>query len=165
MLQEEFSQTINELMDLLTSFSTEQFNQVPYPGSWTAGQVGEHLFKTYQIVKLLQRDNEPLERAADEKVDLIRSVMADIETRRQAPDSVVPSTDALEQGRLLGSLQKRIEEFKEIIVSKNLQEACPNFSIPQFGEFSKLEWVYFNLYHTQRHIQQLKKIAEAFGVN
>ena len=165
MLQEEFDQATDELIHLLSRFSKDQFNQSPYPGSWTAGQVGEHLFKTFQIVKLLQRQSDPIGRAPDQKVAAIREVMLDFETRRQAPDAVVPSSETLDKEVLMNSLGKRIAEFRSLIATTDLAEACPYFVLPQFGEFSKLEWVYFNLYHTQRHMEQLRKIADALGVD
>lgn len=38
-----FQQTIKELTEMLEAFSTEQLNKIPFPNSWTAGQVGDHL--------------------------------------------------------------------------------------------------------------------------
>ncbi len=32
---------------MLEAFSTEQLNKIPFPNSWTAGQVGDHLLKSY----------------------------------------------------------------------------------------------------------------------
>lgn len=43
-LQSEFETVTNELMQLLSSFSHEQFNTTPYEGSWTDGRAGSKAF-------------------------------------------------------------------------------------------------------------------------
>ena len=41
---QEFEETTFDLGKVLSSFSQEEFNKIPFEGSWTAGQVAEHLF-------------------------------------------------------------------------------------------------------------------------
>ena len=39
----DFENTNVELLQLFSSFNQEQINVVPFEGSWTAGQLAEHL--------------------------------------------------------------------------------------------------------------------------
>ncbi|HEY0897884.1 MAG TPA: DinB family protein [Sphingobacteriaceae bacterium] len=158
-LSKEFDHIALELIQLLSSFQEEELNSVPFEGSWTAGQVGDHLLKSYQIVRLLARESEASQRQPDQKVELIKKVMLDFETTRQAPEGVAPSFEPVNKESLLNSIQKCREQFKEVIATTDLHQTVSGFVLPQFGEFTKLEWVYFSLYHTQRHIHQLQRIV------
>ena len=53
-----------------------------------------------------------------------------------------------------------MDKMIEAIKTLNLSETCTAFELPGFGEFTRAEWIYFAMYHTQRHTHQLKKIYE-----
>ena len=163
-LSNEFDQVVTELIQLLTSTPEEQLNIVPFKGSWTAGQVGDHLLKSYQIVRLLAREAAHSQRQPDQKVALIKSAMLDFNTTRQTPEGVAPSGEPVEKDVLLHSIQNCRVRFKEVITTTDLHQMVTGFVLPQFGEFTKLEWIYFSLYHTQRHNYQLKRIAAALAI-
>ena len=56
----ELDATLKKLYDVLSSFNQETINTVPFEGSWTAAQVGEHLRKSYDgVVQLLKGKNIP----------------------------------------------------------------------------------------------------------
>ena len=44
-LAEEIQQSADEFIATLSRFSNEQLNTVPFAGSWTAGQVADHIRK------------------------------------------------------------------------------------------------------------------------
>ncbi|WP_080779286.1 hypothetical protein [Chryseobacterium phocaeense] len=49
-----FQHTIEELIEILEAFNTKQLNTNPFPKSWTAGQVGDHLLKSYGSWKIFK---------------------------------------------------------------------------------------------------------------
>ncbi len=49
----QLQKTTDELIHGLSSLSQEQLNAVPFEGSWTAAQLGEHLHKSYNVAELL----------------------------------------------------------------------------------------------------------------
>ncbi|MBE7179216.1 MAG: DinB family protein, partial [Mucilaginibacter polytrichastri] len=40
----------------------------------------------------------------------------------------------------------------------DLSMLCLGFDFPGLGFLTRYEWLYFNIYHTQRHIRQLRNI-------
>src|SRR6266480_647100 len=88
-LIKQFDETESELLKVVSSFSEEQLNAVPFKGSWTAGQVTEHLLKSKSgIPKLFSGATKPTEREPDEKVDIIKSIFLDFNSKFKSPDFV-----------------------------------------------------------------------------
>lgn len=64
---------------------------------------------------------------------------------------------------------KTIEKFQDIrqkltgwIEIQNLAGTITGFEHPLFGSLTRIEWVYFNIYLSRRHIRQISKILKSF---
>lgn len=104
-------------------------------------------------------------RAPDEKVESIKSVFLNFDIKMSSPEFITPSAQLIEKEALLNSLKDRTSKILEISESLDLSETCTAFSLPGSGEFTRLEWLYFILYHTQRHIAQLKNIQQIINAD
>jgi uncharacterized damage-inducible protein DinB len=147
----------SELVQLISSFSEDELNRVPFENSWTAAQVADHLTKSNGIVKLLTTEGRATERAVDKRVQELKELFLDFSTKLNAPAFVVPASKAFEKGSLEANLERSIALLKNAATKANLYEAV---SDPALGELTKLEVVHFVVYHTQRHIQQFKNILK-----
>ena len=58
----------------------------------------------------------------------------------------------------IDELNNSFEQFKESAESANLDELVEGMPL---GPTTKLEIIHFVLYHTQRHLHQMKKICQA----
>src|SRR5882757_6923972 len=65
-LQKEVSDTFQDLISTLSAFKEEQFNLVPYEGSWTPGQIAEHLIKSVSAIP--DEHTRATQRPYDERV-------------------------------------------------------------------------------------------------
>lgn len=165
-LLKQFNETESELLKAVSSFSEEQLNTVPFEGSWTAGQVTEHLLKSKSgIPQLLSGATKSTEREPDEKVEIIKSIFLDFNSKFKSPDFVLPSDAPHEKQALLNSLKKTWMEINKAANSLDLSEICTSFPFPQLGELTRWEWMNFAIVHTQRHTRQLKNIFEKFESN
>ena len=79
----------------------------------------------------------------------------DFTMKFNSPEFITPKADSYEKETLITDLTKSIEHLRELRNKINLSEII---SLPAFGEITKLELLHFVLYHTQRHIHQLKNI-------
>lgn len=157
------TKTTDELISLLTALSGEQLNQVPYTGSWTAGQLGDHLYKSYGIAAVLHGKTEPTSRPVEEKIGPIKDVFLNFEIKMQSPDFIVPGTGPFDKDILLAGLSDRINGIKQFIEKEeDLTLTCLDFELPNAGKLTRMEWVEFLTVHTVRHVHQLKKIVAAF---
>ena len=150
----EFNKTSSALLTIINSLTQDQLNFIPNQG-WTVGQFGEHLFKSYAFVGVLNGNTKPTTRPFDQKLAPLEKMFNDHTIKMEAPESVKPSKDLIDKTKLVNNLITRIEQIKLAIQTLDLSATCTDFSIPEHGEFTRYEWVWFNIYHTQRHVRQL----------
>jgi len=161
-LLEAFTDTTNDLLHLLTPLSEDKLNRVPYEGSWTAAQLGDHLYKSYGIAKVLDGKSEATTRPVEEKVEAIKGVFLNFDIRLQSPDFIVPGNGPFDKTILLTGLTKRIDFIKDYIKNTNdLSATCLEFELPRMGTLTRIEWIEFMTMHTIRHVRQLKRIVGA----
>jgi hypothetical protein len=160
-IQTEVNKTLTILEELFSSFEHEQINVVPFEGSWTAGQLLRHMnMSNSGFVKLINGNVKDTQRKPDEFVERIKSDFLDFSTRFTSPDSVQPPKEIYNKERLLNSLRTIKENLSRSIDTLDLTKTCLDFELPVYGFLTRMEAVNFVLYHTQRHIHQLKKIYQ-----
>jgi len=146
----------SEFAQLISSFSETQINEIPAAGDWTAAQVGEHVTRSnIGIIKSLKKEGELPGRAPDAGMEELKKTFLDFETKLQSPEFILPTQDIYQKKLVVDNLEIAITQLRELGRNVNLFEMI---SHPIFGEITKLELLHFVVYHTQRHIHQLKNI-------
>jgi len=156
-LSEELSATKARLISLVNSVGPKDTDRVPFEGSWTAGQVLEHIDKAVSP-QVLTGNTAPVDRPADEKIALIKKIFLDFDAKYTAPEFIEPTAAVHDKDVLLDSLVKKFDELIHVTQTMNLQEECLDFEVPGMGRFTRLEWITFYMVHTQRHLHQLTNI-------
>ena len=159
-LKTEIKETQTALLQTLAAFNPEQLNTVPFDGSWTAGQVSEHLIKAVSA-GLLYGNTTETERPPDVMVKPLREQFLDFSTKMKSPDFIIPSDGPHDKQELTGQLQKIWEEIAEAASTLDLTKTCLDFELPGAGHLTRLEWLNFMIVHTKRHTHQLNNIYKA----
>lgn len=150
-----------DLQNLVSAFKPDQFNRVPFEGSWTAGQVAEHILKSYGgVLEVINDEAGPTDRKPDEKIGAIKDLFLDFDTKMSSPDFVLPSAPPHNQQTLLQESKELAAQMATAITSQDLSATYNAFELPGFGKFTRLEWIYFLVYHLQRHNRQLNNIYQ-----
>jgi hypothetical protein len=153
-----FNETTNELLQLLGLLTEEQLNGVLIPGKWTPGQLGLHLYNAYAAIYILKGNTKPADRPIDQKVSMIKNILLNFDKSYNAPSDIIPTNELIQKERLLNGLRERIAQYTEVLHNEDLSLICTDFAIPQYGHFTRLEWLWNDTYHTVRHVDQLKKM-------
>jgi len=159
--QEELSEFLaikQELVTLLETLDEDRLNQVPFPGSWTAGQLGEHLLKSYRGIDLSKVQASPSQRPSGEKSPQIDGVFLDFTTKYQPPEFIVPSTGRIPGPKLLGDIRQAADAIAAFVNAHDLSFTCPDFEVIGFGDLTAQEWIRFLTAHSKRHVRQLRNI-------
>ena len=165
-IRKEIDATLTELLEVFSSIDQDQINIVPFKGSWTAGQVAQHLVLSISaFVDLMKGPDKKTERPPDEKVEGIRKTFLDFSIKLKSPDFIVPEEKYYQKEDLLEILKSLKGELDKIIESADLEKTCTAFELPVIGYLTRLEGTYFVLYHTQRHIRQLRNICQKVVAN
>jgi sporulation protein YlmC with PRC-barrel domain len=150
-------QVSDTLVQLLQSVNERNFNQKPGHDKWSIAQVADHIrLSNNSVAKALALAGKPVDRNPGERIGELKNVFLDFQTKLQSPDFIVPSKDIYDQKLLLKDLQASIQLIRERMYEDNLDELINH---PAFGDISKFEILHFVLYHTQRHLRQIKEIV------
>lgn len=161
-LRNDLDQTLAEFHHLLAGIPDQKVNTEPFAGSWTPGQLARHVVLVNTgFLQLLNGNVIETSRPPDAAVEKLREVLLDFTAKRQAPERVVPPVLEYKRERLLDSLQTTREGFSEVINNLDLTQTAIDFEVPMLGHVTRWEALHFILYHTQRHIHQLKRMIEA----
>lgn len=157
----ELETALDETVNLLSSFSEKELNTVPFKGSWTAAQVGRHLFKSEDgIDKLFAAPTKPVNRPPDANAGELKKTFLDFNTKMKSPDFIVPEDIAFDKDELVESLANAKEKVLESVKENNLAYSAELPEDHPLAGSTKLEIVHFITYHTIRHNHQIKKIRE-----
>lgn len=154
----EIEQSVSDFVDTLSKFNDEQVNTIPFSGSWTAGQVADHLRKaTYGLPDV---DTKQADRDPELYVETLQSLFLNFTVKYESPEFIIPDDGPFETGRLIEQFETVKNGNAAIARNKDLSLLCLDFEMPGLGALTRYEWLKFFVAHTQRHAYQLKNIAE-----
>lgn len=155
----EFNSTMESLIKTISGFSDEQFNIIPFEGSWTAGQVSEHVLKSIEgVPNILHGTAKPAGRNPDEKEPALKGIFLDFETKFKSPKEVLPTDEPKDKEAMLDTIAAVCDEIKRVIETEDLSLLCTDVPFPQIGELTRYEWISFVNLHTRRHTRQMNNI-------
>lgn len=158
-LKSALQSTLDHLTNTANSLSDEQFNQVPFEGSWAAGQVIEHITKSVTGAdKILETATEPIGRNPEEKIEELANTFLDFSTKMKSPKYIEPEVGEHHKEATIDDLQHHFKLMMHSIEKAEFEQVIKN---TPFGDISKSEMLHFMLFHSQRHLHQLQKIADA----
>jgi hypothetical protein len=106
----------------------------------------------------MRNEGKPAERSADEKIPMFRKTFLDFSSKMKAPEFIVPEEKTYDKQTSIEALKNAFKQLKETADKADVNEMVEGLPM---GTVTKLELLHFVLYHTQRHLHQLKKICEA----
>ncbi|TCD26191.1 DinB family protein [Pedobacter psychrodurus] len=162
----EANETLSALENTLSKFNTAHVNAVPFKGSWTAGQLAEHMILSNS--GFLQVINGPVtetDKPADLMVKEIRKDFLNFNVKYDSPKEIYPEDRTYNQPELLKSLKEIREGISNAVTGLDLTKTCTAYELPGYGFLTRLEAIYFVIYHTQRHVHQLKNIYNELDSN
>lgn len=160
----QLEKSFNETTQLLSQFSQEEINTVPFKDSWTAAQVGCHLLKSGTGTdNILNESTHPVDRAPDENAENLKKLFLNFENKMQAPDFIIPEDKIYNKEELIFSLKELTKKTIEAAYKSNLSQITSLPDIHPLKGMSKLEMIHFLTYHTMRHNNQIKNIRTSLN--
>lgn len=162
-LFQNLKKTFAELEQTLSSATEESINIIPFENSWTAAQVTDHVTRSINGMKeALGMPGKVTDRNPDEKEKELSTLFLNFEKKMKSPPFILPTQDIYEKALLIKNFKDAVTEFNTTANNVNLSELI---NLQPLGELTRLEVIYFILYHTQRHTQQIKNILERINSN
>ena len=160
-LNTDLDNNTNLLLDILDTVPAAKLQLKNPRTEWSIMECAEHILISEQAVaKALQGPSHPIEdRAPDSKLEELNKnflefdqrlrVSSDPETLDGGYDNIKSFSQAFRQNR---------ELIKEALQQAPLEWLCEKLEHAKFGYLTRLEWAYYLIYHTERHLQQINRI-------
>ncbi len=153
-------------LNTIASFKQEDFNTVPFANSWTAGKVTDHITKAVSGIKdIAHWPVTPTDRDPAKNIQGLKDLFLDMDIKMQSPDFVLPSEGPHDRDAFIQQLEGVWNGAADAVKTIDLSPEFREFELPGFGHLTLLENIYFAMYHSQRHIQQLQNIHKAIYGN
>jgi len=154
-IEEKFGHFIHAL----SLFNTEQLNEQPGYGGWTAGQVADHMIKA--TAGLPDGHTKKAERAIDRFVPDLKAIFLNFDTQLESPDFIYPGSGPFDKEALIQQLEQHESMLLENAQLNDIQALCADAVFPTLDFLTRYEWFMFIQFHLARHEHQLKKIYAA----
>jgi hypothetical protein len=156
----ELQKVTEDLIGILSPLTEQQLNIIPFSQSWTAGQVGDHLLKSYSSWTIFSGTTVIANRSIDEFCKPLCEFFLnfDIKLTAEPSDFNYPTNDYIKRETLLTNIRTTTEDIINFSNQNELEVLCLDFEFPTFGHLTRFEWLCFHKTHTQRHIRQLINI-------
>lgn len=162
----EANETLLALENERSKFDATLLNKVPFNGSWTAGQVAEHVvLSNAGFLKVINGPFMETDKPADLLVETIKKDFLNFNVKYNSPEEIYPEHKVYNPPELSGNLKLIRVGISEAAGNLDLTKTCSAYKLPGYGFLTCLEAVYFVIYHTQRHIYQLKNIYNSLDSN
>ena len=155
--KQELTAATQPLLSLLLSLTPEELNAPPPAGSWTAGQVVQHIYLSdLLLLENLEQADQPTYRDPGEQIEQLRSTFMDFTQKFQAAPEIDPAPGVYFPEQLAALLRNTRTQMQRIIDSTEFNSSGTN---ARLGTLTRMEMIAFVVYHTQRHLHQLQKIT------
>jgi hypothetical protein len=159
MIANNIENTSKELLQVIFSIPKDCFDIVPFEGSWTAGQVTEHvLLSCSGLADVLEGTVQPAGRNPEEHVQMLKDIFLDFGHKMKSPDFILPSDGPHDKQALSAGLANALADIAAVAKMEDLTLTCTDFDMPGLGNLTRIELISFVDFHTRRHIHQLKSI-------
>ncbi|OOQ61681.1 DinB family protein [Mucilaginibacter pedocola] len=149
----------------LEVFNEQQFNTVPFEGSWTPAQVADHMYKSQVgLPQVLTGNTEAAHRKPDANNEVIGNIFLDFNTKLKSPDFILPSLQPLDKAEMLSNYYSKADEIENTAQELDGAEVCLDFALPVMGTLTRTEWLHFVTCHTIRHTRQLENIHQQMSL-
>ncbi|MDB5086528.1 MAG: hypothetical protein JWR09_522 [Mucilaginibacter sp.] len=160
-IAKEADEALSGLITLLSKFEQEQINTIPFEGSWTAGQLAQHMVKANSgFADILRGPVKDTERKPDEVVPKIKNDFLNFTIKMTTPDFIKPEAKSYDKNELLSNLKNIRKNVNDATETLDLTKTCMAFELPVYGYLTRQEAIVFVTCHTLRHTRQLKNIYQ-----
>ena len=147
-----------DLTQIISVLNDEQLNTIPFEGSWTVGQVTEHIIKSSSGIP--DGNTTAPNREIDSYVPELKKIFENMEEKAQADPSLWPGDAPHDSNVLLQALEENKQALLQIALQKEPDDLCMDMEFPTLAYLTRYEWLSFIIVHTRRHTNQIRNILQ-----
>jgi hypothetical protein len=152
-LKTSYRQLASDYIAILKELTNEQINQSPINGGWSAGQLISHTTKANQS-SFLTIPGVVSNRNIGEKIPELEKTFLDFNTKMKSPNFILPDDKTFTKEECINKIKECFHSLESALNQSKLDEIL----ITPLGALTKWEMANFVIYHSKRHLYQLKNI-------
>lgn len=162
-LKEQLLNNTDAFINKINEFPDSQFNAKPDSDSWSAAEVLEHVYRSeFGVPRLFVGETRKvMDRQPDALVTKMKARFLESDSKMKASGVILPTEGEKSKKDLIGKFRTNRQKIADLIDELPPDELCLKFEHPVFGLLTRVEWVHFNMIHSQRHMKQLERIQSS----
>jgi len=155
----EIDNVLADMIKTLSLFSEDEINTIPFEGSWTPGQVAQHIIMSDSgFANLLNGPVKDTDRQPDEHVEQLKAIFLNFDIKMKSPDFILPPAIDYKKEELLANLGEIKNQLSQFDQTNDMTKTCLGMELPTMGYLTRWEAATFIIVHTKRHVHQLGNI-------
>lgn len=161
-IKEQLNKNTEALLSKIGEITEDQFHTKPDEETWSPAQVLEHLYRSeFGIPKLFtgEAKSDP-NRDSEAIIEKMREQLLKSDQKLKAKGVILPGSEKILKEVLTSNFRSLRGKIAVMADEFDGKEVCTAFEHPVYGYLTREEWLYFNIFHTQRHIGQIDRILQ-----
>lgn len=155
-----YQQLCNDYIAILQSLSDDQINKSPNSGGWSAGQVISHITKANQS-SFLGAKGEVCNRDIGEKLAELELTFLNFDIKMESPDFILPDLKNFTRDECIQNITQCFQSLIDAVGDSKMDEILNS----PLGVLTKWEIANFVIFHSKRHLYQLKNILKSLQID
>jgi len=154
-----------ELEAFLALPSENEVTYTPSPTYWSVLDVLEHLFLRERMVLKFTLSTSAKQLTEGPKeifgTERIKTIFTNFERKFRAPEMIAPTQQFPDWEPLKQLYMENRKALRLAIEAQASTLQTSYFAHPLMGDLTKYEWIHFLIYHSDRHLVQMKNALKA----
>jgi hypothetical protein len=151
------------LIDTLSSVNKVAFTTKPNEDTWSIQEIADHVnMLESRIVAIFNTATTPTENIFVIGNDKLARILINMRARKvQAPSIVMPTNNSSAVVQTyIDVIKNNRQSIKDGLLNGTMVVTQHSTAHPYLGELSKADWLYFIVYHAERHRLQIEDLLE-----
>ncbi len=153
-LLSDFDLKTNELQHAIMLFKQPQINIHAFENQWSAGEIVDHMILSdMDVIKILNGKFVETKDGASEKKAFLAAAFGNMKSKMVAAERLRPTHKNYSRYDLRADLTESRETLRKLISQSPSKHS---FEHPELGQMTSVELLHYVIFHTKRHISQLR---------
>lgn len=155
-----YQQLSTEYIATLQKFNDDEINQIPNNVGWSAGQVISHITKANQS-SFLGAKGEVCKRDIGENLAELELTFLNFDIKMESPDFILPDNKSFTTEECIFNITQCFQSLSNALDESEMDEILNS----PLGSLTKWEIANFMIFHSKRHLYQLKNIQKSLKID
>lgn len=153
---------IKSFVESVYEFNESLFNLMPFEGSWSAAEVGSHVYKSTAFIhEIANGEVTAVNRDPEQFIVPLKQMMEDMNAKGKSATVLLPESRVISRTDIRTDITQIEQLLLKDVQELDLTKLCTAMEFPVIGYLTRFELISFAAFHITRHTMQLQNIHKA----